>query len=259
MTPDEFLGRDGATFAFGAHLHGAFGGVFGGVLAAAAVRAARDVAAGRVPASLDCRFLRALPAGRARAVVTVLHAGRSMTTVAVDLVDGRERVATHATMTLVETGGLAAMMLHPGPGAATGTTGGTPWRNPPGVEAPIIDTLEPRTIALPHAATTTIATAIDVPWDDPNGTATAEAVCLAADLCVGPPVAVACRGRRVAHPNPDVSLRVATAPVPPGEAIVATGRLAALDAGLATVAIDVAAAGRTVGVGASFSVLLEAP
>jgi hypothetical protein len=256
VTPDEFFGRDGErTFAFGAHLHGAFGGVFGGVLAAATVVVARELAPGRVPASLDCRFLRALPAGRAHVVADALHAGRSMTTVTVDLVDDRARTTTHATITLVEPAALSPLARDE-PGHEWSSGDGTPWRNPPGVHAPIIETLAPRTVPIDGDA---IATAVDAPWTVDDRCAGAEAVCIAADLCVGPPVALACRGRRVAHPNPDLSLRFAggTA-IPPETPVVAAGRLASLGGGVATVAIDVVAGGRLAGVGTSFSVLLEA-
>jgi hypothetical protein len=266
VTPDEFLGRvtgegDEPAFAFGRHLHGAFGGVFGGALAAATVTVARDAAPGRAPASLDCRFVRALPAGRARARASVLHGGRSMTTVVVDLVDERDRTTTHSTVTLVDRAALARRTVEvPAPdwvAATADAADGRPWPQPPGFEAPIIDTLKPRAVGTDRGAPVT--TAIAVPWDDPD--ASAEAVCLAADLCVGPPVALACRGTRLAHPNPDLSLRFAAAAVDVDDAaasLVAAGRLVSVDAGVATVAVEVAAGGRVVAVGVSFSVLLEA-
>lgn len=260
MTPAAFLGGaragGGWTFGFGDHLFGAFGGVFGGALAAAVVVAARDAAPHRRPASLDCRFLRAFAAPPARVVTHLLHDGRSMTTVAVDVIDGRDRPTTHATITLVDVEVLHDRTRDDAPlDWARDAAGGAPWHNPAGFEAPIIDTLKPRTVGVDGD---TVATAIDIPWDDDG--ATAEAVCVAADLCVGPPVALAVRGARVAHPNPDLSLRFAGgATAPPGGPVVGAGRLAALAGGLATVAIDVAAGGRLVGVGASFSVLLEPP
>ncbi len=74
-----FLGGERAangewSFRIGRGLHGAFGGV----LAAASLVASRPLAPGRTPAALHCHFLRGLPAGTARVVPVLIHAGRSL-------------------------------------------------------------------------------------------------------------------------------------------------------------------------------------
>ncbi len=64
---DEFLGARGeGIYTIRPETHGAFGGAFGGLVAAIAVRAARTVAPGREPVSLDVHFLRGVPAGDVR-------------------------------------------------------------------------------------------------------------------------------------------------------------------------------------------------
>ena len=96
MRAAEFLGatpgKDGTwRFEIPRELHGAFGGAFGGVLAAAAIMAARATAVGRHPAALDIRFLRGLPPGAVTATPHVLHAGRTLACVCIDMStdDGR--------------------------------------------------------------------------------------------------------------------------------------------------------------------------
>jgi hypothetical protein len=142
---------------------------------------------------------------------------------------------------------------HPGGSASasgTGDSDGSPWRRPPGVEAPIIDTLEPRLVGRDDRG---LATAIRVPWQDND--AGAEAACLVADLCVGPPVAAAFPDRWIPHPNPDLSLRFSSArhdePV-----VVGVGRLERIAAGLASVRIEVWAGAELAAVGVSSSLLL---
>src|SRR5688500_7369610 len=93
----EFLGARGVSegewrFDVPVELHGAFGGAFGGIVAACTLIAARSVAPGRVPNALDCRFVRGLPAGSALARATVLHSGRSLSTITVDLSDESDRL-----------------------------------------------------------------------------------------------------------------------------------------------------------------------
>jgi acyl-coenzyme A thioesterase PaaI-like protein len=260
-TAVEFLAgvpeADGSwTFAVGRERHGAFGGAFGGVVSACCVAAARSLAPDRAPASLDVNYVRGLPAGRARVVPKVVHAGRSLTTASVDVLDETGRLCTLATVKLV-----AADALEPldHPGAAVGTAPvaspydeGVPWRNPPGREVPLIDTFAPRAVGRDDGAG--IATALRVPWDEPGGAA--EAACLAADICVGPPVAGAF-DRWVPHPNPDLSLRFASASV--GDDVVGWGRLERVEAGLATVRVEVRSDDVLVAAGVSMSLLLATP
>lgn len=257
-TAAEFLGGEPAAdgewrFAMGRELHGAFGGVFGGAVAAASVLTARPLAPGRVPTALDCRFVRGLPAGVARAVPAVVHEGRTLSCASVDVYDERERIATRATVSLVDPTVLS-VVDHPGASQAgpswTGENGGSRWRQPPGVEAPIIDTLEPKLVGRDDRG---VATAIRVPWQ--GGDAGAEAACLVADLCVGPPVGAAFPDRWVPHPNPDLSLRFTAARVD-GPTVIGAGRLERIVGGLAAVNIEVWSGGELAAVGISSSLLL---
>jgi len=246
-----FLGHDGADrFTLGRELHGAFGGLFGGVLAAAALVAARPLAPGRVPAALDCHFVRGVPAGTLRAVASVLHAGRTLAAVSVDLLDDRERLVTRATVTLVD-GARLRPLAHAGPARERwpAHADGATWRAPEGVEAPIIETLAPRALAIGDDR---IVTSVRVPWDGDD--ASAEACCLAADMCVGPPVGGAFPGQWVPHPNPDLSLRFAGGIT--GRDLAGAGRLERIAGGVALVGIEVRSGDDVVAVGASCSLLL---
>jgi len=181
-----------------------------------------------------------------------VRAGRALSVVAVDVNDERGAPATVATVTLVARDALEPVdhlgAPEPAPPAAPWQDG-TPWRNPPGVEVPLIATFQPRAVGRSDA--TGIATALRVPWDDPD--AAAEAACLAADVCVGPPVAGALDNRWIPHPNPDLSLRFTSTKV--GAEVVGWGRLERIDAGLATVRVEVRSDGNLVAAGVSTSVL----
>ena len=243
----EFLGadRDGDEWRFeiGQELHGAFGGAFGGVVAAATIVAARSVAENRVPSAIDCRFLRGLKAGTATAVPSVVHTGRSLTCVSVDLTGPDGRLATLSTISLVDPAALAEIDESPSHVEAVDFDAATPW--PRMVPAPILDVLDPRNADA--------GTAVRVPWEDEGWDA--EAACLAADMCVGPPVAAVAMRHRAPHPNPDLSLRMAGAV--DGDIVVGAGTLERVEQGLATVSITVSAAGRFVASGVSSSLLLR--
>ena len=258
-TVDGLLGRrpDGVSFELGRHLHGAFGGAFGGAVAAVALRVARDAAPGRPPASLDVRFLRGLPAGSARAEAAVLHAGRSLTTVSVEIADENERRSAVATVGLIDP---AALQPLERPSVAdeplaTGYDDGTGWREPDGIEIPILSTLRPRVVG---SGPSWAATGLAVPWKNwtPDAGAGAEASCLAADMCVGPPVAAACAGRWIPHPNPDLSLRFVGEVT--GSDVIGVGRLERISGGLAVVGITVWSEREVVAVGVCSSMLLAA-
>lgn len=241
---------DSAVVTFGRELHGAFGGAFGGLLAASAVHVARSAAPGREPAGLDCRFLRSLPAGKARASVTVLHSGRSLTCVRVDVTDLDERVTTTATVSLVD-----PASLHPldvaGSVAVPPERAGR-WSPPPGVDAPIIELLDPHLGAVGAGV---ISAEVRLPWEDDGGATSAEAACVAADLAVGPPVAAACEGSWLPHPNPDLSLRFA--PVGQvGPRVTGVGRIARISGGQAVVGIEVHNDGVVFALGAATSMVL---
>lgn len=237
---------------FGRELQGAFGGAFGGLLAASSVHVARRAAPGREPAGLDCRFLRPLPSGEVLAATTVLHAGRSLTCVRVDLIDAHEQVATTATVSLVDPASLFPLDM-------AGTTAPEPerirrWSTPAGIDAPIIELLDPHLGSLGAGV---ISADVLVPWEDDNGCTSAEAACVAADLAVGPPVAAACEGSWLPHPNPDLSLRFA--PVGRvGPRVRGVGRVVRIAGGQAVVGIDVYSAGVPFALGAATSMVLQA-
>lgn len=239
-----------AVLVFGRELHGAFGGAFGGLLAASAVHVARSAAPGREPASLDCRFLRSLPAGEARAGATVLHAGRSLTCVRVELIDEHDRVATTATVSLVDPASLQPLDV-------AGRVAADPrrprrWSPPAGVDAPIIELLDPY---LGRTGAGAISADVRLLWDDDGGTS-AEAACVAADLAVGPPVAAACEGSWLPHPNPDLSLRFA--PVGQlGRRVTGVGRVARISGGQAVVGVDVFHDGVPFALGVATSMVLR--
>lgn len=254
-SPGAFLGEtptgdDTLCFALGRHLHGAFGGTFGGAVAAACISAARRAAPNLVTASADVRFMRGL-SGSATLRATVLHPGRSLWTVSVDVIDEGGKLAARATIGLV-----APASLHrlDDPGGAprpaqAAYADGSDWRAPTGVEIPILATLHPRVL---DSGSWEVSTGIVIPWSDRESSA--EAVCLAADLCVGPPVAAVCAGQWIPHPNPDLSLRFVGTLA--GPELAAVGRLERVHAGLAAVAIQVWSGPTLVGVGVSTSMLL---
>lgn len=258
MNAAEFLqGKPAADgdwrFTIGRDRHGAFGGAFGGLVAACTVVVARTAAPGRRPLSLDARFLRGLPAGDALLRPTIVHVGRSLTCVTVDVVDASSRLATRSTIYLVEPGALREVD-HPGEGETAPRSvrwsEGTAWRNPDGMDVPIVSTFAPRAVG---RAAQGIGTALRVPWDEPG--ASAEAACLAADICVGPPVAGAFPGTPTPAPNPDLSLRFTGEDA--AEEVVGWGLLKGITAGVATVGIEVRSGAALLAVGVSCSLLLS--
>ena len=251
MNSHQFLGatpgEDGAwSFELGRELHGAFGGAFGGVVAAATVTTARPLAPGRTPVAFDIRFLRGLPAGTATATPTLLHQGRTLSSVSVDLCQPDGRLAARATISFVAPEALATVSREDERRVTAAYDEGRPW---PPIGAPIVETLAPRTIPWENGE----ALVIRMPWEEESGVS-AEAACIAADMAVGPPVAFGLAGERVGHPNPDLSLRFA-GPVS-GRDVVGVGRLARVHAGLATVDIEVWSHGALTAVGVSTSMLL---
>ena len=248
------IGPGSFCFAVGRELHGAFGGAFGGVIAACTLVAARDVAPGRVPVGLDVRFLRGLPAGEVMAEATVVHAGRSMTVVGVDLHGPDGRHGVRATVSLAETSA-----LHPLDVDSTSVNPVTAryddaphWPTMTGREVPILSTLAPRILG---RVGTGIATALRVPWT-PDSTTAAEACCFVADMCVGPPVAAACVDEWVPHPNTDLSLRFA-GDVEVAAEVVGIGTTERITGGVAAVRVEVRSADALVAVGVATSVLLR--
>jgi acyl-coenzyme A thioesterase PaaI-like protein len=231
----EFLGAElvdeGAwRFHVPRELHGAFGGAFGGIVAACALVAGRSVAPGRVPNAVDCRFVRGLPAGDALARANVLHGGRSLSTVSVDVTDTDDRLCTRATVSLVDRAALDEFR-RPGPSPSVWIAheDAEPW---PAV-APIVTTIDSRIVGNDERG---IATAMRVPWDVEPETS-AEAASMAADMAVGPPIGSAIAGQGISGPNPDLSLRFCGDVTTP--ALVGVGRLERAEGGVAAVRLEV--------------------
>lgn len=217
--------------------NGAFGGTNGGMLAALCVFCARHAAPGREPIGLDARFVRGFSPGAAKAMVEVLNHGRTLTTVTVDILDNDNSLSTRGTVTLVA-GNALAELDHPAKAPPTEgikpVTDGKVWPQPGArMIIPLIDTFRPRYLGRGDQG---IATAVEFPWQGAGDGA--EAACIAADISVGPPVARALKGRSLAIPNPDISLRF-TGHQMSGEHLVSHCALAALNGGVATTELSV--------------------
>ncbi len=227
-------------------MHGAFGGVFGGLLAAACIQTARQAAPGRTPNALDCRFVRGLREPEAVATATILHAGRSLTNVSVDLVDAAGKLCTRATVSLVDVNVLRPIdRPGPRPGDWKPHAEATPW--PP--VAPIVEAIDSRFVGEDDA---TYAIAVLTPWDDEGHSA--EAACVALDMAVGAPAGRAASGERVSTPNPDLSARffghVTT------KDVVGVGTLDRAANGLAGISLEAWSDGKLVAHGISTALLL---
>jgi acyl-coenzyme A thioesterase PaaI-like protein len=229
-------------------LHGAFGGAFGGFLAAACTHAARSVADGRSPNALDCRFVRGLRRPEATAVATVLHHGRSLTNVSVDLVDEDGKLCTRATVSLVERG-LLHEIERPGPPAGDWKDHADAAKWPP--VAPIVGALDSRFVGEDGRE---FSIAVVVPWDGSDHSA--EAACLAADMAVGAPAGYAAAREQVSTPNPDLSLRF-VGEVTTGE-VVGVGRLERAANGVAAIGLEVWSKQQLVATGISTALLIPA-
>jgi Acyl-CoA thioesterase len=100
MTPLEYFDasfRDDAWhLQLPTDIHGAFGGVTGGALAAASIALGRTVEPGRVAAGIDIHFLRGLSTTEATVQVTTLSSGRSLTILRVEFSDASGKPTTEA-------------------------------------------------------------------------------------------------------------------------------------------------------------------
>ncbi len=234
-------------------LNGGFGGTNGGTLAAVCVYVARSISPSRIPAGLDIRFLRGFRPGIARIRPTVLNAGRTLTTVSVDVLTHDDKLATRATVSLAAPGGLAAIDQAPSrerPADLADYADGKTWRQPRGGVIPLIETFSPRAMGRGEDG---IATGITVIWE--GDTYSAEAACIAADISVGPPVAAALKGRPLAMPNPDIALRF-TGRMSTTDHLVSVCRLEGISAGLATTSMVVFSGTTLLAVGASTTTCL---
>lgn len=242
----EHIGEGQWTFALPTSVHGAFGGAFGGIIAACAVFASRDLAGERTPVAGDFRFLRGLPAGRARARADVVRSGRSLSCMSVDVSDDSGALATRALISYAD-----ARALHRV--ERTGVPKPDGWKRfedadrwPP--VAPIVETLSARSLG---SGPDGYATAVRVPWD---ASGSAEAACLAADMSVGMPLGYGTAGENVSTPNPDVSIRfcgdVTT------DHVIGLARMERAHAGVAVVRISVWSGDELVAIGVSSALLL---
>ena len=242
------------TFKLGPELNGAFGGVNGGVLTAASLLAARTLVAGRRPTSIDSRYLRGLSPGEATATVELVHEGRTLSCIAVNLFDARDRLCTRSTVTFVSNEALADIdedRLVDGQAGWSSVEAGRLWPQPGGgVEIPLIGTFQPTNIGRGEGCT---ATSILIPWDE--GESIAEAACVATDISVGPPVARATRGKPIPTPNPDLSLRSCAEPEL-SDRLTGVARLDRIAGGVATTRIEVHLAAELVATGISTTTLL---
>ncbi len=242
-------------FDLAEELNGGFGGTNGGNLAAICVFAARALAPGRKPVSLDARFIRSFRPGLARVVPTVLNAGRTLTTISVDIFTAEGKLATRGTVSLVVREALAEFSVTTDAPAGNGLMAygtGKPWRHPgKNYRIPLIDTFAPEYLGKRDSA---IATGVKVIWEDPS--ASVEAACVAADISVGPPVASQLSGQQLAIPNPDLSLRF-TGNEATADHVVSLCRLESLANGLATTSLEVRAGDELLAVGISTTTCLK--
>lgn len=247
-------GADGEwRFDLGEELNGAFGGTNGGTLAAICVFVARSHAPSRIPAGLDIRFLRGFRPGVARVHPIVLNAGRTLTTVSVDVLTSEDKLASRATVSLAAPQALAnvdQVSSRELPDDLLDYADAKTWRHPKGGTIPLIDTFSPRAMGRGDQG---IATATRVIWE--GGEFAAEAACIAADISVGPPVAAALKGRPLAMPNPDIALRF-TGRMSMTDHLVSICRLEGISAGLATTTMAVFSDRTLLAVGASTTTCL---
>ncbi len=133
-------------FQLSESVNGAFGGTNGGVLAALAVHVARDLAVDRRVTAVDARFIRAFRPGQARpgsarVVGTVVNAGRTLSTIQVDVCNAEGKLCTRALVSLVNSRTLADL---DGDGSQPPTdllapAAGTPWARPkPPMQIPLL-------------------------------------------------------------------------------------------------------------------------
>ncbi len=125
----EFLGgptRAGErwAFEFGPHLESNWGAAYAGALAASTLAVARSTVPECAPRSLHLQMVRTVPTGMAFATAEVRHAGRTVSTVEVDLFDAREKLAAIAVVTMVTPCGPRRLVpRHEGYAAVRGAAG----------------------------------------------------------------------------------------------------------------------------------------
>jgi acyl-coenzyme A thioesterase PaaI-like protein len=258
----EFLGGphpdgDDWAFDFGEHLESNWGAVYGGALAAGILAVARAVAPARSPRSLHIQIVRSVPRGIAHVIANVLHAGRTVTTVQVDLRDKRSKLAVSALVTLVSPGEVAAD--HHDTAAGPLAVEQIPlipeaWTPPVAERLGMIGTgffVDNQQPGI--GGRRPVGLSLTVPWEDLAVTGP-EAACLAADAAVGGPLTQAFGFDGVAGPNADLSLRFTTAHAT--RVISGIASMLSLQHGTATVGIEVQAGDQQLAHGLATSLLL---
>ena len=269
----DFLGGphehgDGWCFEFGHHLEANWGTVYGGALAASTLAVARDVAPDRVPCSVHLQMIRSVPAGATSATVSVRHAGRTVSTVEVNLFDPRGKPAVIALATMVNPAAVAADL---------NDARATPFETSPfevtllGKEtAPIVDAIATG-LREPDGSVSTAAYHVTnrrpsvegslavwstcvVPWDDLDHTGP-EAACLLADTMVGFPILQSSLPDEAHGPNPDLTLRFTTAPAT--KVLTGASMLLSVQHGTVTTGIEVHAGDQQLAHGLATSLLLD--
>jgi hypothetical protein len=254
------------SFDFGSHLFSNWGAVYGGALAAGLLAVARSATPDRSPRSLHIQMVRSVPSGRAFAMATVRHPGRTVATVEVDLYDERRKLAAIALLTMVTPEAVAAeydRSVAAPPFRATGTRFDEPFamRDAGIVAALDINARFVRRGLLPLAEN--VRPSVDgssarylecaVPWNALDVTGP-EAACLAADAIVGAPILQSFIPDQALGPNPDLSLRFTTAPATP--VIGAASTLLSVQHGTTTVGLEVQAGDNQLAHGLATSLLL---
>jgi acyl-coenzyme A thioesterase PaaI-like protein len=271
----DFLGGPTAhgdewCFEFGQHLTSNWGAIYGGALAAATLGVARAVDPDRSPRSMHIQMVRSVPIGRAFAVPTIRHPGRTVATVEVDLYDERRKLAAIALLTMVTPDAVAADY--------NDTAVPTPFRV---IEAPVVASDRPpgalaagilaalklneRSRArgvVRHVENSrvsvdgTAAAFLDctVPWDELEFTGP-EAACLLADASISFPLSFSSIPSALIGPNPDLTLRFTTAPA--ARVISAASTVLSVQRGTATTGIEVRAGDHQLAHGLATSLLLQ--
>jgi acyl-coenzyme A thioesterase PaaI-like protein len=255
---------DGWRFELGEHLHSNWGAVYGGALAAGALAVARAVAPDRSPRSLHVQMIRSVPGGLAHATATVLHAGRTVTTVQVELLDAARRPAVVALVTMVAPGAVAAEIDHTA--ADCFRREARPLAVDPRFVAPVQTSLEMLTEedgAFVGTFATNVRPSFDgtrppvghiaLPWDELDWTGP-EAACLGADAMVAAPLLYSSVANDVVGPNADLTLRFTTAPAQ--REVLTAGRVVSVQRGTATVALEVQAGDHQLAHGLATALLL---
>lgn len=267
----DFLGGphadgDGWSFDFGEHLESNWGTVYGGATSAGLVAVARAVASDRSPRSLHVQLVRSVTRGQAKVSAEVLHAGRTVATVQVELRDNSDKLAAVGLVTMVTPQALAAEF---------DDTSSEPFRRieregrlADGFTAPVQRSLQmlsrlqdDGTFVASYAenrvscidGTPPPVGHITLPWDDLEHTGP-EASCLSADAMTAPPILYSYIPNEVIGPNVDLSLRFTTAPAT--SEVLSAGTMVSVHRGAVTVGIEVQSGGSELARGLATSLLL---